>query len=564
MAAKEGRTGEKQLVAYIVAEQLELLSTRDVRRYMQEQVPEYMVPTHIVLLETLPLTPNGKIDRKALPDPEQLSSQSDSAFLAPCTAVEQALTEIWADVLRLKRVGIRDNFFELGGDSIISIQIIARARQRGLQLTLKQLFQYPTVEELSPMVDGSTLVQAEQGFVLGSLPLTPIQRWFFDLHLPVPQHWNQAAFFEIAERVNSSFLEDAVRAWSRHHDVLRLRFAPSNDGWRQYISEFEEAQPFSVVDLSLLAVHEQKTVAAQRAAEAQASLDLVAGPLMRVILFDMGKERAQCLLVVIHHLAIDGVSWRILLEDLQTAYQQLEQGRAIELPAKTSSFKAWAENLVEYAQSSAIQQEQAYWLTREVATVQPLPLDFPLRDQVNNVASAHVISVSLTDEETKALLEEVPAIYHTQVNDILLTALAQTLADWTGSSSLLIDLEGHGREDLFAKIDVSRTVGWFTSISPVHLNLAGTSSQEEVIETVKKQLRAIPDHGIGYGILRYLSADVTLTRELRAQPAAEVAFNYLGQFNQTESTFAVKGASHLSFGSTRNAQGRRGISYRNK
>ncbi|BCL83211.1 non-ribosomal peptide synthetase [Ktedonobacteria bacterium brp13] len=554
---RDGRTGEKQLAAYMVAEQHVVLSIQDIRKYLQEQLPEYMVPAQIMQLDVLPLMPNGKLDRKSLPDPGVLSSPTNIAFFAPRTAVEKELSAIWADVLRLKQVGIRDNFFELGGDSIISIQIIARAKQKGLQLTLKQLFQYPTVEELSLMVDGGALVEAEQGLVLGSVPLTPIQHWFFDLHLPMLQHWNQAMFFEVAERIHSSFLEKVVGAWFQHHDALRLRFIPSDDGWQQYVSDVEEILPFLVVDLSMLAEHEQKAVATQRAAEAQASLDLSRGPLARIILFDMGKDRPQCLLITIHHLAIDGVSWRILLEDLQTAYQQLKQGDIISLPAKTSSFKAWAESLVAYAQSAAIQQEQMYWLTRKAAYVQPLPLDFPALGQLNSVESARTVSVSLTDEETKMLLEEVPGMYHTQVNDILLTALAQTFAAWTDTSSLLIDLEGHGREDLFEKIDISRTVGWFTSIFPVHLQLPAASSLEETIRSVKEQLRAIPDHGIGYGILRYLNADTSLTRELHAQPAAEVAFNYLGQFNQAQSAFMINSASHLSSGPTRNMQGRR-------
>jgi amino acid adenylation domain-containing protein/non-ribosomal peptide synthase protein (TIGR01720 family) len=559
---REGRAGEQQLVAYVVTTQQEHLSIQEVRRYMQERVPAYMVPAQVVLLDALPLTPNGKVDRKALPEPGQVGSQEGNVFVAPRNAVEKELAAIWANVLRLERVGIRDNFFELGGDSIISIQIIARARQRGLQLTLKQLFQYPTIEELSSMVDTETLVQAEQGLVVGSLPLTPIQRWFFDLQLPMQQHWNQAVFFEVAERLHASFLEQVVRALSRHHDALRLRFIQQDGIWQQYISEHEEAQSFLQVDLSSVSEYAQRDVATQLAAETQASLDLAEGPLMRMLLFDMGRDKAQCLLIIVHHLAIDGVSWRILLEDLQMAYQQLKLRRAIELPAKTSSFKIWAESLEAYAQSKAIQQGQAYWLSRNIVQGQPLPLDFPRHDQVNTVASARTISVSLSDGETKALLEEIPAIYRSHINDILLTALAYTLTEWTGSSSHLIDLEGHGRESLFANIDVSRTVGWFTSIFPVYLDLtgidlAGTSSLEEAIERVKEQLRAIPDHGIGYGILRYLSPDSVAVRKLRAQPPAEVAFNYLGQFNQAESALAVNSALRLSSGPARNTQGKR-------
>jgi non-ribosomal peptide synthase protein (TIGR01720 family) len=468
------------------------------------------------------------------------------------------LAAIWTDVLRLKEVGIHDNFFELGGDSIISIQLIARAKQRGLQITLKQLFQYPNIEELSLLVNGDTLIQAEQGAVLGSVPLTPIQHWFFDLHMPAQHHFNQTLFFEVGEHLNGSFLAEVVRAWSWHHDALRLRFTLDNGGWQQAISDVEEAQPFWLMDLSQLAEDERRDVAMQLAAEAQASLNIVEGPLLRVILFDMGKGKAQCVLIIIHHLAVDGISWRILLEDLETAYQQIKRGHSIELPAKTSSFKAWAQRLVEYAQSSTLQQEQEYWLTSGPTQEYTLPRDFPLGDvHGNTVAAARTVSVSLTREETQALLEDVPVLYHTQINDILVTALAQAFAGWTGSSTLLLDLEGHGREDLFEDIDISRTVGWFTSMFPVCVSLAGASSLEGEIKAVKEQLRAIPQHGIGYGILRYLSADRALIKELQERPQAEVSFNYLGQFNQVPSVWAVNSESRLSAGPVRNVQGRR-------
>jgi non-ribosomal peptide synthase protein (TIGR01720 family) len=551
----EGRAGGKQLVAYVVAAQQILPSVQDMRRYMQERMPKYMVPVQIVLLEALPLAPNGKIDREALPVPSLPDAQEDTAFFAPRTTVEKELAAIWADVLGLQQVGIRDNFFELGGDSIISIQIIARARQKGLRITLKHLFQYPTIEELSFVVHGDALVQAEQGLVLGSVPLTPIQHWFFDLHFPVRHHFNQALFFEIKERLYSSFFEEVVKIWLQHHDALRLHFTLDNGEWHQYIADVEELRPLMVVDLSHLTVDEQKEAATQRAAEAQASLDIAEGPLMRMLLFDMGKERAQCVLIIVHHLAIDGVSWRILLEDLETAYWQVKRGHRIELPPKTSSFKTWAQRLVEYAQSEALQREQAYWLADNLAQAYALPLDFPCNRQANIIASARTISASLTREETKAFLEDVPVTYHTQINDILVTALAKTFKSWTGSSALLLDLEGHGREDLFEDIDISRTVGWFTSMFPVYISLAETSSLEEEIQAVKEQLQAIPKHGIGYGILRYLSTDRALIEEFRARPQVEVSFNYLGQFNQASSVLVSE--SRLSVGPTRNAQGRR-------
>ncbi len=292
------------------------------------------------------------------------------------------------------------------------------------------------------------------------------------------------------------------------------------------------------------------------AEQAQASLDLTNGPLVRVVLFERGEDQTHLLLIVIHHLAVDGVSWRILLEDLQMAYQQQMHGQAIHLPAKTSSVKAWAEHLVAYAHASEIEAEQTYWLTRKWEQAHPLPLDSPLHGQDNTVASARLYLTELTVQETSILLEEIPSAYHTQINEVLLTALAQALASWMGSSCVLIDLEGHGREELFADIDISRTVGWFTSIFPVCLDLGEAKSMPEAITIMKEQLRAIPNHGIGYGLLRYLSHDPTVRKELaRCQP--DISFNYLGQFNVIENSSFIAGASPFSAGSSQSIREKR-------
>ena len=262
----------------------------------------------------------------------------------------------------------------------------------------------------------------------------------------------------------------------------------------------------------------------------QASLDLAAGPLMRVVFFDLGPQQPGRLLIIVHHLAVDGVSWRILLEDLQTAFAQLGRGEAVELPSKTTSFKFWAERLIDHAHSTELRQELAYWVAQSQKPVSRLPVDYPEGRPSNTMASARVISVSLNREETLFLLREVPRAYRTQVNDILLTALVQAFSLWTGSRSLLISLEGHGREEIFDDVDVSRTVGWFTSVFPVWLDLAGTSNAGEALKAIKEQLRRVPRRGIGYGILRYLTPKQGIEEEWIG-PQPEVSFNYLGQFD---------------------------------
>jgi non-ribosomal peptide synthase protein (TIGR01720 family) len=264
-------------------------------------------------------------------------------------------------------------------------------------------------------------------------------------------------------------------------------------------------------------------------AERQASLDLEHGPLLRAVLFETGAGEAQLLFLVIHHMAVDGVSWRILLEDLETAIGQAARGEAIALPAKTTSYRQWAERVAAHAASDALRGELAHWTVLERAAAVPLPRDL---DGECTADTVRTLGLTLDEEETGALLHDVPAAYHTQINDVLLAALAQALTGWTGGRAVAVDLEGHGREDLFEGVDLSGTVGWFTSIFPVVLPVP-TGGPGDHLKRVKELLRAVPNRGVGYGILRYLHPDAAVRERLAALPAPEVAFNYLGQFDGT-------------------------------
>jgi non-ribosomal peptide synthase protein (TIGR01720 family) len=289
----------------------------------------------------------------------------------------------------------------------------------------------------------------------------------------------------------------------------------------------------TLVDLSGTPEGEQQVVMESTAAGLQASLNLTEGPLVRAALFELGPERPRRLLFVIHHLAVDGVSWRILLEDLQFVCQQLQSGGAVKMPAKTTSFRNWAQQSAEHGRSAALEQENDYWLAVSSTECGPIPVDF--RGGENTEASARTLSVELNAEDTRALLQQVPQTYNTQINDVLLSALGLTLTSWIGQPSVRINLEGHGREDLFEGVDLSRTVGWFTTIFPVNLDLRGLVGLGDVLKSVKEQLRRIPQRGIGYGMLRYLRGDESLAAQLRSSPQPEIAFNYLGQFDQTTS-----------------------------
>ncbi|MEH2411054.1 amino acid adenylation domain-containing protein [Nostoc sp.] len=520
----------QRIVAYIVLETEQTLTISELRSFLEPKLPNYMMPAAFVMLEALPLTPNGKIERKALPVPDQIRPELEEAFIAPQTRVEKQLAVIWMQVLSLENIGINDNFFELGGDSILSLQIISKANQAGLYLTPKQLFQYQTIAQLAAVAGTNEKIPAEQGAVTGLLPLTPIQQWFFEQEQPEPDHWNQAVLLELKQSIDPVVVEQVMQSLQRHHDVLRLQFIQEEFGTQAVIASPNHVVPLTHLDLSALPKEEQGAAMEAIAAKLQASLNLSVGLLFQVALFDLGGEKPCRLLWIIHHLAVDGVSWRILIEDFQTAYHQLSEGKVIQLPPKTTSFKQWSNRLQEYARSSALRSELDYWLTTLDQPVEPIPVDYLGGN--NREATACKVSVSLSVEETQALLQKVPAAYQTQINDVLLTALVQAFAQWTGKSSLLVDLEGHGREELFENVDVSRTVGWFTSIFSVHLSLENTFQPGKSLMAIKEQLRAIPNRGISYGLLYYLSRDQEITEQLSLLPKAEVIFNYLGQFDQ--------------------------------
>ncbi len=529
VVAREDRPGEKRLVAYVVpaAEGGTTVSAAALRDQLQAGLPAYMIPSAFVFLEALPLTPNGKLDRKALPAPDghlELAGE----YVPPRNPVEEQLCAIWQEVLRLERVGVHDNFFHLGGDSILSIQVVARAGGQGLRLTVKQLFEHQTIAALAAVAQQTVQISAEQGLVQGVASLTPIQHWFFEQNLPDAQHWNQAVLLTPAQRLCQKTLQQAAARLQEQHDALRLRFHCEAGTWRQSFAVPEEVLVVERVDLSQVETSEQPSQLEQEAGRRQASLDLETGPLWRMTLFELGADRPQRLLIAIHHLAVDGVSWRVLLEDLGRLYAQAAAREPLRLPAKTSSLQQWAQRLQQYADSDGLRAELDYWQGVVRTGPAAFRMDDPQGD--NTAGSAQTVSITFSREKTEELLRQVPAAYQTQINDVLLTALLQAYAAWSGQGSLVLDLEGHGREELFADLDLSRTVGWFTTIYPVRLESPDVASAAVSLKAVKEQLRAVPQRGIGYGVLRYLS-QAPQADALREAPDPALSFNYLGQFD---------------------------------
>ncbi|MDO7900267.1 non-ribosomal peptide synthetase, partial [Pseudomonas citrulli] len=521
----QDREHGQQLVAFIVPSDAAVLTQAEAQVQLREtlkaalgeHLPDYMVPTYLVFLENLPLTPNGKLDRKALPAPD--GSEQQRAFVAPRSSLEKALAAIWQEVLNITDIGLDDNFFELGGDSIVSMQVVSRARQAGITLNPKALFQHQTLRSLA-LVAGQGDVQAiEQGPVSGVVPLTPVQHWFFERDIPERQHWNQSLLLVPSEPLEATALDAALIHLAGHHDALRLRFTQVNGQWQQ---AYAEPAPASLLWQRQATSVEQLNALCD---DAQRSLGLQDGPLLRALLVDMA-DGSQRLLLAIHHLVVDGVSWRVLLEDLQRFYGQRQAGQPLQAPAKTTAYGQWSARL--HGHLDGFMDSLDYWRAQASAGAgNGLPCDYPQLSL--EVRDERKVQVRLDAEQTRQLLQQAPKAYRTQVNDLLLTALARTLCRWTGEDRTLIQLEGHGREGLFDGVDLTRTVGWFTSLFPVSLRPAATLGDS--LKSIKEQLRAVPDKGLGYGVLRYLG-EPAVRAELAALPAPRVTFNYLGQFDR--------------------------------
>ncbi|KQW93463.1 hypothetical protein ASC94_12560 [Massilia sp. Root418] len=512
--------GRAQLAAYVVAE----LDGAAVKAALARALPDYMVPATVTVLDSLPLNANGKVDRKALPaaDTGAPPAQTAAADL-PQGPAEQAIAEVWEALLNKKPVSRHDNFFELGGDSIISLQIVARLRRAGYKLAPKLIFEKQTVAQLAavvvPLPKPGAPATVPGG---GTYAPTPIQADFLAQAGAAPNHRNQAVLLQPRQPVAAPALRAALAALVQQHAALRLRFSRSADGvWSQHSAIFAPAGTEDMLwQRSAADAAEVEAICQQ----AQRSLDIAAGPLLRAVLIDLA-DGSQRLMLAIHHLAVDGVSWRILLEDLQTGHAQATQGRDIALPPASAAFGDWSRALAGYP--AMHEGELAYW--RNLAGVPAaLPVSRPQGSNCGRDAAS--AEVRLDAEHTHALLHTAPAAYRTRINDILLAALGRALCGWTGTERVLIALEGHGREDFTGRLDLSRTVGWFTSLYPVALAACGTPAA--ALKQTKEMLRAVPNGGIGHGVLRHMGG-AEARAALAALPQPQVVFNYLGQFENS-------------------------------
>ncbi|MFJ6194943.1 amino acid adenylation domain-containing protein [Micromonospora sp. NPDC092111] len=543
--AREDQPGVKRLVGYVVPAAGALVDGAALRAHVGAGLPEYMVPAAIVGLPALPLTPSGKLDRRALPAP---GFTATGGGRAPATARETLLAGLFAEVLGLDTVGADESFFDLGGDSIVSIQLVSRARRAGLSFSPRDVFVHRTVAGLAAAAaDDAGPVPTDDG--TGAVPLTPIVHWLRERGGPI-DGFHQSMLVNTPAGLRREHLVAALRALVDHHDALRLRLVRDEPaGWRQVVGErgsLAVAELVTRVDAAGLDADELRALVEEQAKGVQARLSPGDGRVLQAMWFDAGADRPGRLLLALHHLVVDGVSWRILLPDLAAAAQAAVAGRTPELEPVRTSLRRFAGHLVAEAARPERVAELDGWLDRLGTAEAPLagrPLD-PSRDTVD---TGRLLTVTLPAERTAPLLTRVPAAFHGRVNDVLLTALALAVTRWRrrrgaqDAADLLVDLEGHGREELDAGLDLSRTVGWFTTVYPVRLDLgrldlaeafAGGTAAGRAVKRVKEQLRAVPDNGIGYGLLRYLNADTA--RRLADRPAAQIGFNYLGRFTAAD------------------------------
>ncbi|QIB41839.1 non-ribosomal peptide synthetase [Streptomyces aureoverticillatus] len=578
VVAREVR-GSTQLVGYVVPVEVDEtdgnyditagVEARDLRKFVSARLPEFMVPAAFVMLDRLPLALNGKLDHKALPEPEF----TGGTYRAPRTADEHTLAAVYAEVLGLENVGVDDDFFAVGGDSIRSIQVVSRARAQGLEVTPRQIFELRTVAELAEAAaagrTGTVLEELEGGGV-GFMPLLPIGHYLLELG-GGSDRFTMSTVVDLPAGIDHDGLAATLGAVVDRHDILRSRLV------RTGAKGLEVAEPGTVDAAELIHRvawrdgwdrpdwHER---AAAELDAAAGRLDPAAGVMAQFVWFDTGSgadtgtgadkggDTAGRLIIVLHHFAVDGVSWRILLPDLAEAWQQLRQGRTPELAPVATSVRRWSHALAEHATDADRVAELPLWqsiLDGPDPAIGSRPFD-PALDVRATVETVHLeLPVAATD----TLLTTLPAAFHGGVNDGLLTALTVALAQWRrargvderDASSALIRLEGHGREESAAPgADLSRTVGWFTSMFPVRLDVGGFDLDDAAgggraaggaIKAVKEQLNAVPDHGIGFGVLRYLNAETSAA--LQGHGTGQISFNYLGRFASADMPESLRG-----------------------
>jgi non-ribosomal peptide synthase protein (TIGR01720 family) len=511
------------LNAYIVTRnEINLVEIKD---YLAKSLPYYMIPSYIKQIDEIPLTSNGKVDKNALKKIVATELDDNTEYAQPGNPKEELLVKIWEGILGKEKIGIHDNFFYIGGDSIKSIQIISKIKQSGYKLEFQEIFKYPTIAQLAPLLkkeeNNSELLQIRRK---GIIPLTPIQQSFLNKQKNNIHHHNQGVLLFTKEAIDLIILEKIFDKLQEHHDALRIIFPKQDDTIVQFNNE--NNLPLSIESFDFKGRDESNQLLL-KLDEIHKSINLEKGPLIKIALFKLSD--GYRLAIIIHHLIIDGVSWRILLEDFQTLYFQSISSAKLELPLKTTSFQEWAEKLSIYADNSQFLREKKYWKELSEKELESIKKDTDYCE--NYIRDTKSINKKLSPQLTELLLGSVNEAFNTKINDVLLTAFGLSVFYCFGIQKFSVDVEGHGRENIINNVDLSRTVGWFTSIYPVIIDVSFHEDLSRQIKEVKETLHQVPNNGIGYGLLKYLTAKeykIDAGFELESQ----FLFNYLGQFNK--------------------------------
>ncbi|MGH8076528.1 MAG: amino acid adenylation domain-containing protein, partial [Lysobacter sp.] len=519
------------LAAYVVPATAMDVSARralgdELLQHLAGQVPDYMVPATLTVVEAFPLTANGKIDKHALLALDVAGAGDD--MVEARTEVERALERMWCELLKLERVGVHENFFAIGGDSILSIQAVARANQAGIPVTIRQLFEFTTIAGIAANLAESDPALEPASDASGEMPLMPMQARFLSEQTDAPHHFNQSILLDVPADMDDARLLAIAAALVARHDALRLAFPVGDDGRRHAIHQdlasypIDETVRVETMDESHASF---ATFVRERSDAQQRGFCLDHAPLFRLVhLRGQGQSR---LLLVAHHLVVDGVSWRILLQDLELAYAQLTLQQDIVLSAKPASYQQWATALSEYAGEAKLQEELPYWLEQAEAAPLAIAPDHVDAERPRQ-SSTRYASIELSEDQTRQLLRPCNEPYRTNINELLLASLYLGLQAFGESDRLQVAVEGHGREPLFSRLDGSQTVGWFTSVFPLNFRIESRDIGA-AIKCIKEQYRRIPRGGVGYGVLRYMARDQALVHASRQEP--QILFNYLGQFD---------------------------------
>lgn len=495
---------------------------QQLKQWLEEKLPSYMIPANLFIARELPVNSSGKVDVNALREME--TGLGVREIKQPATEMESILVEVWRTVLGLKELSTTDDFFLVGGDSIKAIQISSRLNKAGYKLTIKDILYHPVVSELALLMK-PLRKSANHDTVTGNVPLLPVQCEFFSSGRKALHHYNLPLLFYSSARLPVEMIRAVFSVLWEHHDALRMVFRKEGDKWIQENRGPDSQFQTSEYDLSTHEYCSDKILSSLN--HLQQSLDISEGPLMKLALCH--NSDGDRLLVILHHLVTDGVSWRIIMEDLETLLQQYRTGQSLQLPGKTSSYKQWAQALQDHANSDKFKETRTYWKQESSLPVDSLPVLGNRND--NPFCDAEQAESTFTTEETSLLLTLVCKYYDCRINEILLAGLVASIRTVWGLDNVLLAMEGHGREEIIPGLDLSRTVGWFTSVFPVVINTGPDNELSVLLDQVKNKLRSIPDNGIGYGLLKYLSAwkeggDFALDLK------PEISFNYLGQFDE--------------------------------